>query len=290
MVLSVGTFWSSGGRSQQCTDVRIYSNSIISPNLETIRITRVSQTLSVGDCTAACCDLPRCDLAWWFEGSCYLVNCMHHENCEPRTAGTIQSYLTFVRRPPQRPGQQLDYGDVMLGRGSPSGAWGDSLEDLRKDLPFLGKDGGPEETAEYSDEDKELEQSPLQPSNQQEPRSSEEYPDWSLLPGSEGGVNASAAGDSSATSTEKLRDSTPLPVDQEQLLALNESTWSSAPTHSAGSSVWPPPVTALPTEVGLDGEETSQLREQPSNSSGNEVGVLQMCWVGKGRNPGLNPC
>lgn len=249
---------------------------------------RVSQTFSVGDCTAACCDLPTCDLAWWFEGSCYLVNCMRSENCEPRTTGPIRSYLTFVRRPVQRPGQLLDYGDMMLGRGSPSGAWGDSLEDLRKDLPFLGKDGGPEETAEYSDEYKELERGLLQPSNQQDPRGSAEYPDWSLLPSSEGGVNASATGDNPAASTEKLQDPTPHPLDQEQLQVLNESTWSAIARHSAVSSVWPSSATALPTEEGLEGEETFQLQEQPSNSSGKEVGVL--VEIDKGRNTGLKLC
>ncbi|XP_031214885.1 dyslexia-associated protein KIAA0319 homolog isoform X1 [Mastomys coucha] len=261
----------AGGSSQQCSEGRTYSDAIISPNPETIRIMRVSQTFSVGDCTAACCDLPTCDLAWWFEGSCYLVNCMRSENCEPRTTGPIRSYLTFVRRPVQRPGQLLDYGDMMLGRGSPSGAWGDSLEDLRKDLPFLGKDGGPEETAEYSDEYKELERGLLQPSNQQDPRGSAEYPDWSLLPSSEGGVNASATGDNPAASTEKLQDPTPHPLDQEQLQVLNESTWSATARHSAVSSVWPSSATALPTEEGLEGEETFQLQEQPSNSSGKEV-------------------
>uniref|UniRef100_A0A8I5ZUN7 KIAA0319 homolog n=1 Tax=Rattus norvegicus TaxID=10116 RepID=A0A8I5ZUN7_RAT len=263
--------WSSGGSSQQCSEGRTYSDAIISPNLESIRIMRVSHTFSVGDCTAACCDLPSCDLAWWFEGSCYLVNCMRPENCEPRTTGPIRSYLTFVRRPVQRSGQLLDYGDMMLGRGSPSGAWGDSLEDLRKDLPFLGKDGGPEETAEYSDDYKELERGLLQPSNQQDPRGSAEYPDWSLLPSSDGDFNASATGDNSAASTEKLQDLTPYPLDQEQLQSLNESTWSPTPRHSEMSSMWPSSVTASPTEEGLEGEETLQLQEQPNNSSGKKV-------------------
>ncbi|KAL6088452.1 hypothetical protein STEG23_031413 [Scotinomys teguina] len=259
-----------GARCQQCSEGRTYSNAIISPNLETIRIMRASQTFSVGDCTAACCDLPSCDLAWWFEGSCYLVNCKRQENCEPRTTGPIRSYLTFVHRPVQKPEQLLDYGDMMLGRGSPSGAWGDSLEDLRKDLPFLGKDGGPEETAEYSDDYKELQRGLLQPSNQQDPRDSAEYPDWSLLPGSEGGFNVSAAGDSSAASTETLQDPTPQSLDQQQLEALNESTWPSTPGHTAGSSVWSPSVTALPAGEGME-RETLQLQEQPSNSSGKEV-------------------
>ncbi|EDL32470.1 mCG116690 [Mus musculus] len=261
----------AGGSSQQCSEGRTYSDAIISPNPETIRIMRVSQTFSVGDCTAACCDLLTCDLAWWFEGSCYLVKCMRSENCEPRTTGPIRSYLTFVRRPVQRPGQLLDYGDMMLSRGSPSGAWGDSLEDLRKDLPFLGKDGGPEETTEYSDEYKDLERGLLQPSNQQDPRGSAEYPDWSLLPSNEGGFNATATGDNSAASMEKLQDPTPHPLDQEQLQALNESTWSPTPGHSSISSVWPSSASPLPTEEGLEGEETLQLQEQPSNSSGKEV-------------------
>lgn len=171
----------------------------------------------------------------------------------------------------------------MLGRGSPSGAWGDSLEDLRKDLPFLGKDGGPEETAEYSDEYKELDRGLLQSSNQPDPRGSAEYPDWSLLPSSEGGFNASATGDSSAASTEKLQEPTPHPLDQEHLQALNESTGSPTPRHSAMSSVWPSSATALPTEEGLEDEETLQLQEQPSNSSGKEVGVLEMCWGRQGK-------
>ncbi|XP_040611667.1 dyslexia-associated protein KIAA0319 homolog isoform X2 [Mesocricetus auratus] len=260
----------TGGRCQQCSKGRTYSNAIISPNLETIRIMRVSQTFSVGDCTAACCDLPSCDLAWWFEGSCYLVNCAHQENCEPRTTGPIRSYLTFVLRPVQKPEQLLDYGDMMLGRGSPSGAWGDSLEDLRKDLPFLGKDGGPDETAEYSDDYKELERGLLQPSSHQDPRGSAEDPDWSLLPGSEEGSNVSAAGDSSATSTETLQDPTPEPLDQQQLEALNESTWSPMPQYPAESSVWLPSGSALPAGEGTE-RGTLQLQEQPSNSSGNEV-------------------
>ncbi|KAL1784078.1 dyslexia-associated protein KIAA0319-like [Sigmodon hispidus] len=253
----------AGGRCQQCREGRAYSNAIISPNLKTIRIMRASQTFSVGDCTAACCELPSCDLAWWFEGSCYLVNCMHPENCEPRTTGPIRSYLTFVRRPVQKPEQLLDYGDMMLGRGSPSGSWGDSLEDLRKDLPFLGKDGGPEEIAEYSDDYKEPEQGLLQPSSHQDPRGSDEYPDWSLPPGSEAGFN------SSASPTEKSQDLTPQPLDQQQLEALNESLWSPTPGHSAESSVWPS-VTESPAGEGMD-REASEIQEQPSNSSGKEV-------------------
>ncbi|XP_010621257.1 dyslexia-associated protein KIAA0319 homolog isoform X2 [Fukomys damarensis] len=114
----------------------------------------VPQTFSVGDCTAACCDLPSCDLAWWFEGHCHLVSCPQRESCVPKRTGPIRSYLTFVLRPPtQRPEQLLDYRKMMLNKGVPSGAWGNPPEDLQKDLPFLGRGVGLQEPTDYSDED-----------------------------------------------------------------------------------------------------------------------------------------
>ncbi|XP_005403426.1 PREDICTED: dyslexia-associated protein KIAA0319 homolog isoform X2 [Chinchilla lanigera] len=145
---------SAGCVAQPCSEGRTYSNAIISPDLETIRIMPVPQTFSVGDCTAACCDLPSCDLAWWFEGHCHLVSCPQKESCVPKRTGPIRSYLTFVLRPPaQRPAQLLDYGEMMLSKGVPLGAWGDSPEDPHKDLPFLGRGGGLEGPADYTDDD-----------------------------------------------------------------------------------------------------------------------------------------
>ncbi|KAM6177349.1 dyslexia-associated protein KIAA0319 homolog [Erethizon dorsatum] len=144
----------AGCVGQPCSEGRTYSNAIISPDLETIRIMPVPQTFSVGDCTAACCDLPSCDLAWWFEGHCHLVSCPQRESCVPKRTGPIRSYLTFVLRPPaQRPAQLLDYGEMMLSKGVPLGAWGDPPEDPLKDLPFLGRGGGLEGPADYADDD-----------------------------------------------------------------------------------------------------------------------------------------
>uniref|UniRef100_A0A0P6J2U0 Dyslexia-associated protein n=1 Tax=Heterocephalus glaber TaxID=10181 RepID=A0A0P6J2U0_HETGA len=140
----------AGCTGQPCSEGRTYSNAIISPDLETIRIMPVPQTFSVGDCTAACCDLPSCDLAWWFEGHCHLVSCPQRESCTPKRTGPIHSYLTFVLRPPaERPEQLLDYGEMMLSKGVPSGAWGEPPEDLLKDLPFLDRGGGLEEPTDY---------------------------------------------------------------------------------------------------------------------------------------------
>jgi hypothetical protein len=263
----------------------MYSNAIISSNLETIRITRVSQTFSLGDCTAACCDLLSCDLAWWFEGSCYLVSCPHKENCEPKM-GPGRSYLTFVLRAAQRPTQLLDYGEMMLNRGAPSGVWGDSPENIKKDLPFLGKDGVLEETAEYPDDYRELESDLPQPISRQDPKGSAEYIDWSLLPGSEGGANGSAAGHNPSTSPEKLLAPAPRGLDPE-LHALNESAWTPAPEHSPEGRVLLPSVTTPSSGEGLQKEQAFQLQEQQSNSSGKEVGVGRCAgWTGGGEQAG----
>ncbi|XP_045407851.1 dyslexia-associated protein KIAA0319 homolog isoform X2 [Lemur catta] len=240
----------------------MYSNAVILPNLEMTRIMRVPHTFSMADCTTACCDLSSCDLAWWFEGRCYLVSCPHKENCEPKKMGPIRSYLTFVLRPVQRPAQLLDYGEMMLNRGSPSGAWGDSPEAIRKDLPFLGKDRGLEEMSEYSDDYREPEQNLFRSRSKQEPRGSAEYTDWGLLPGSEGGLNSSTG------------DSPAVPADQQQdleLHKLNESAWSPALEHSAERSLLLPLVTTPSSGEVLGKEEAFQPQEQSSNSSGKEV-------------------
>ncbi|XP_032103510.1 dyslexia-associated protein KIAA0319 homolog isoform X3 [Sapajus apella] len=251
----------AGCACKQCSEGRTYSSAVISPNLETTRIMRVPHTFPVVDCTAACCDLPSCDLAWWLEGRCYLVSCPHKENCEPKKMGPIRSYLTFVLRPVQRPTQLLDYGDMMLNRGSPSGTWGDSPEDIRKDLPFLGKDRGLEEMSEYSADYRELEKDLLQPSGKQEPRGGAEYPDWGLLPGSEGGFNSSA-GDSPAAPAETQQDP--------ELHHLNEPASTHAPKLPERSVLLPLAATPSSGEV-LEKEKASQLQGQSSSSSGKEV-------------------
>uniref|UniRef100_A0A8C3WE71 KIAA0319 n=1 Tax=Catagonus wagneri TaxID=51154 RepID=A0A8C3WE71_9CETA len=257
----------TGCACMQCSEGRTYSHAIISPNLETSRITRVPQTTPVLDCTSACCDLSSCDLAWWFEGRCYLVSCPHEENCQPKQMGSIGSYLTFVLRPAQRPPGLLDPGEVLLSRGSPSGIWGDLPEDIRKDLPFLGQDRGLEEMSEYSDDYRELEQNLFQPSSKQEPRASAEYTDWGSLPGggsSEGGFNSSA-GDGSTASAEKQQE-------DPELHKLNESAWTPAPKDSPERSLVLTLVTAPPWGEELE-KETFQLQEPSRKGSAAEVSM-----------------
>uniref|UniRef100_A0A8C3FGB6 KIAA0319 n=1 Tax=Chrysemys picta bellii TaxID=8478 RepID=A0A8C3FGB6_CHRPI len=111
-LLQVGGLSVSEDRSQ-CTEGATYSDAVISPNLDTTKIMRVPHAMSMSDCTAACCDLSGCDLSWMFERRCYIVNCQHKENCEPKKIETVKSYLTFVLRPSQRPGALLGYGQVL---------------------------------------------------------------------------------------------------------------------------------------------------------------------------------
>uniref|UniRef100_G1SDT5 KIAA0319 n=1 Tax=Oryctolagus cuniculus TaxID=9986 RepID=G1SDT5_RABIT len=254
----------AGCACQQCGKGRTYSNAVISPNLETIRVMREPQTSPVEDCTAACCDLPSCDLAWWFEGRCFLVSCLRQANCEPKKMGPIRSYLTFVLRPVQGSAQLLDYGEMMLNRGSPSGVWGDLPEDIRKDLPFLGKDRSLEEMSEYPDDYGELEQDLLQPVSKQEPRGRAGDTGWGLLPGSEGGFNSSA-GDSPAPAEKpldpELRDLDPA------RRKPNVSAWTPAPKRSPERSL----VTTPSSGEVLERDKAFPLQEQSSNSSGKEV-------------------
>ncbi|MBN3270474.1 K0319 protein, partial [Polyodon spathula] len=82
----------------QCREGATFPDAIISPNLKTTQILRVPHALSVLDCTAACCNLPGCDLAWLFENHCYIVNCQQKDSCEPKKRTSVDSYLTFVQR------------------------------------------------------------------------------------------------------------------------------------------------------------------------------------------------
>ncbi|XP_032717659.1 dyslexia-associated protein KIAA0319 homolog [Lontra canadensis] len=183
-----------------CSEGRTFANAIISPNLETTRIAWVPQTSPVADCMAACCDLALCDLAWWFEGRCYLVSCLRSESCEPREMGSVRSYLTFVHRPARRPLQLLHYREMVLRRRSRSGLWGDSPEGLRKDLSPLGPALRLRRALEYSDDYRDPEQDPFQPLSKQEPRGSVEYTDWGLFPG------GPSAGDGLPWATEEQED------------------------------------------------------------------------------------
>ncbi|XP_051871969.1 dyslexia-associated protein KIAA0319-like isoform X2 [Pristis pectinata] len=88
----------TGTFSDYCSETVQYSNAVVSPNLKMTKILRVPSAVSMSECISACCDFPDCDLAWMFEGHCYIMSCQNEEECEPKKTSTMESYLTFVQR------------------------------------------------------------------------------------------------------------------------------------------------------------------------------------------------
>nr|XP_046256882.1 dyslexia-associated protein KIAA0319 homolog isoform X2 [Scatophagus argus] len=88
--------------TSQCWQGATFSEAVVSPAVESSGILRVPGVASLPQCVAACCDLPGYDLAWLFEGRCYVLNCQQRENCQPRERPGADSILAFLRRaPPQ---------------------------------------------------------------------------------------------------------------------------------------------------------------------------------------------
>ncbi|XP_032854817.1 dyslexia-associated protein KIAA0319 homolog isoform X2 [Tyto alba] len=183
----------TGSSCEQCREGATYSGAVISPNLETTKIMRVPHAMSVSDCIAACCDLSGCDLSWMFERRCYIVNCQHKENCEPKKIETVKSYLTFVLRSSQRPASLLGFGQVIPSMVHSVGLQNEPSEEMSslKELSLLGKDPSLEEIPEYIDDYKELEQDPFQVNIKHEQKESMDYADWGLMVAGENSFNSS---------------------------------------------------------------------------------------------------
>ncbi|XP_019379267.1 PREDICTED: dyslexia-associated protein KIAA0319 homolog isoform X2 [Gavialis gangeticus] len=231
MAFGLGTLclllWAmTGYLCEQCREGATYSDAVISPNLETTKIMRVPHAVSMADCTAACCDLSGCDLSWMFERRCYIVNCQHKENCEPKKIETVKSYLTFVLRPSQRPATLLGYGQVLPNMVHSVGHQNEPSEEVSnlKELSLLSKDHSLEEVPEYTDDYRELEQDPFQLSIKHEQKESTDYTDWGLMVTSENGFNSSGTEDNGENLAEKDRG-----VDKlENLMNKNRSKSNSA--------------------------------------------------------------
>ncbi|KAL6489059.1 hypothetical protein MHYP_G00028000 [Metynnis hypsauchen] len=123
----------------QCWQRATYSETVVSPELRSSSILRVPEVLTLTQCAAACCDLPGCDLAWFFERRCYVLSCQHKENCQPKKRPGTDSLLAFLQRGPP---QTLVLQSLVRGEPYPS-HWRPlprhrSPEDPLKDLALLG--------------------------------------------------------------------------------------------------------------------------------------------------------
>ncbi|KAL8182440.1 UNVERIFIED_CONTAM: hypothetical protein K2H54_056362 [Gekko kuhli] len=145
----------------------------------------------MADCTAACCSLSDCDLSWMFEQHCYIVNCQHKGNCEPKKMEKVKSHLTFVLRPFQRPAALLGFQQMPSNVLPSMAVQDDPSEEVRslKELSFLSKERSLEEVPDYTDEYGDMEQNPFQMNIKKE--NVDDYADWGLMVTTENGFNSS---------------------------------------------------------------------------------------------------
>ncbi|NXK47285.1 K0319 protein, partial [Chauna torquata] len=262
----------SGSYCEQCREGAMYTGAVISPNLEATKIMRVPHATSVSDCITACCDLSDCDLSWMFERHCYIVNCQHKENCEPKKIETVKSYLTFVLRPSQRPASLLGFGQVIPSMVHSVGHQSKPSEEMSslKELSLLGKDLSLEEIPAYIDDYKDLEQDPFQLSVKHEQKESTDYADWGLMVAGENDFNSSVGddGDNQEDSAEKEGVTGKV----ESLLNKNSSELSSVSEHSIERLSSLPEITPLPGKTS-ESRAAVQLLAQPDDALQDEVCV-----------------
>ncbi|XP_032911571.1 dyslexia-associated protein KIAA0319-like [Catharus ustulatus] len=275
----------TGSSCEQCREGATYSGAVISPNLETTKIMRVPHALSVSDCIAACCDLSGCDLSWMFERRCYIVNCQHKDNCEPKKIETVKSYITFVLRPSQRPASLLGFGQVIPSMVHSVGLQNDPSEEVSslKKLSLLGKDPSLEEIPEYIDDYKELEQDPFQVGIKHPQKDSMDYADWGLMVAGENGFNTSTGddGDNQEDFAEKKGEAGKV----ESLLNKNSSELTSVNEHSTERSSLPE-ITPLPGKT-LEREAAVPLA-QPEDALQKEAATPSFSSDKPGFFPGMS--
>ncbi|CAJ1061354.1 dyslexia-associated protein KIAA0319 homolog isoform X2 [Xyrichtys novacula] len=127
--------------ASQCWQGATFSQAVVSPAVESSGILRVPSVSSLSQCVAACCDLPGYDLAWLFEGHCYVLSCQQRENCSPQERPGAKSILAFVRRasPQTLVLQSLVRGEPYGGRWRPSSRSSEAPGDIQalKDLALF---------------------------------------------------------------------------------------------------------------------------------------------------------
>ncbi|XP_053091118.1 dyslexia-associated protein KIAA0319 isoform X2 [Pangasianodon hypophthalmus] len=105
----------------QCWQGPTYSETVVSPELRSSSILRVPEVLTLAQCVGACCDLPGCDLAWFFERRCYILSCQQKQNCQPKKRPGTDSRLAFLqhRRPQTLVLQSLVRGEPYASHWRP---------------------------------------------------------------------------------------------------------------------------------------------------------------------------
>ncbi|XP_023125606.2 dyslexia-associated protein KIAA0319 [Amphiprion ocellaris] len=248
--------------ASQCWQGATFSEAVVSPAVESSGILRVPGVASLPQCVAACCDLPGYDLAWLFEGRCYVLSCQQRENCRPRERPGADSFLAFLRRasPQTLVLQSLVRGEPYGGRWTPlsrsSEAPGDldALKDLALfDLPqqgFPDPEMLDEEYSEGGQEEKagsELES--LKGRDGFNQSDAEDGPERGLT---EGGVAQIRASEGNISRRDEDRTRRPTdPTAAETTTATKSSSTVSTPLKPVSSFTQDPMKTSAPTPSAL---------------------------------------
>ncbi|XP_016094619.1 dyslexia-associated protein KIAA0319 isoform X2 [Sinocyclocheilus grahami] len=237
--------------SGQCWQAATYSESVVSPELRSSSILRVPDVSSLAQCAGACCDLPGCDLAWFFERRCYVLSCKHKENCQPKQRPGTDSLLAFLQRGPP---QTLVLQSLVRGESFPN-HWQPlprhrGSEDPMKDLALLeGIQDLDNTDVEYAESFRSLEDKRADDRNAATVEQ-EERPglyDWPLVQGKEefNQSETEKIGDDRLTTVQGPLETSPLPPSP--LPEMRNESKSSLT--EADSDVTPPGIMALNTRV-----------------------------------------
>ncbi|XP_016357930.1 dyslexia-associated protein KIAA0319-like isoform X2 [Sinocyclocheilus anshuiensis] len=237
--------------SGQCWQAATYSESVVSPELRSSSILRVPDVSSLAQCAGACCDLPGCDLAWFFEHRCYVLSCKHKENCQPKQRPGTDSLLAFLQRGPP---QTLVLQSLVRGESFPN-HWQPlprhrGSEDPMKDLALLeGIQDLDNTDVEYAESFRSLEDKRADDRNAATVEQ-EERPglyDWPLVQGKEefNQSETEKIGDDRLTTVQGPLETSPLPPSPLPEMR-NESKSSLI---EADSDVTPPGIMTLNTRV-----------------------------------------
>ncbi|KAL1259784.1 hypothetical protein QQF64_010361 [Cirrhinus molitorella] len=252
--------------SGQCWQAATYSESVVSPELRSSSILRVPDVSSLAQCAGACCDLPGCDLAWFFERRCYVLSCQRKENCQPKQRAGTDSLLAFLQRGPP---QTLVLQSLVRGESFPN-HWQPlprhrGSEDPMKDLALLeGIQDLDNSDAEYPESFQSLEDKRAEDRDgatvEQEERPG--LYDWPLVQGKEefNQSETEKVGDDRLTTVQGPLESTPFSPSSFPEMK-NESRSSLL---EADSDVTPPVITVLNTMVEEETQNISSVTAAPN--------------------------
>ncbi|XP_051999527.1 dyslexia-associated protein KIAA0319 isoform X1 [Xyrauchen texanus] len=256
--------------SGQCWQAATYSESMVTPELRSSSILRVPEVSSLNQCAGACCDLPGCDLAWFFERRCYVLSCQHKENCQPKQRPGTDSLLAFLQRGPP---QTLVLQSLVRDESNPN-HWQPlprhrGSEDPMKDLAFLeGIQDLDNTDAEYTESLRNLEDKRVDSVDRDDATAEhEEGPglyDWPLVQGKE---------EFNQTETEKVGGRLTTLQDPLESSSLPPSRFPEIKNESESSLFEAVPVITPPATTVLD----KTVEEDPQNilSASIEPNILQ---------------